>query len=77
MLVAEEKALLEANKALHRKVLELEVSNRILVQRTEAVISFQEIGQTLINSASLVDLASRICLRRFMRFRTIVVYFNR
>ena len=79
MLVAEEKALLEANKALHRKVLELEVSNRILVQRTEAVISFQEIGQTLINSASLVDLASRICryTRDLCGSDRIVVYFNR
>ena len=79
MLVAEEKALLESNKALHRKVLELEVSNRILVQRTEAVISFQEIGQTLINSASLVDLASRICryTRDLCGSDRIVVYFNR
>ena len=79
MLVAEEKALLEANNALQRKVLELEVSNHILVQRTEAVISFQEIGQALINSASLSELASRICryTRDLCGAERIVVYFHR
>ncbi|MBI4926347.1 MAG: SpoIIE family protein phosphatase [Anaerolineae bacterium] len=61
MLEAEEKALMEANSAMQRKVLELEVSNRLLVQRTEAMISFQEIGQALTMSNSLMELAARIC----------------
>ncbi len=79
MLVSEEKALLEANNALQRKVLELEVSNRILVQRTEAMISFQEIGQTLINSASLVDVARRVCryTRDLCGADRVAVYFQR
>ncbi len=79
MLEAEEKALVEANQTLQRKVLELEVSNRLLVQRTEAMISFQEIGQTLINSTSLVDLANRISryTRDLCGADRSVVYFQR
>jgi len=61
ILELEEKALKEANAALQRKVLELEVSNRLLVQRTEAIISFQEIARTLIQSTSLAELAQRVC----------------
>lgn len=79
LLEAEEKALVEANHALQRKVLELEVSNRLIVQRTEALISLQEIGQTLIHSNSLSDLAQRLC--RFTREQCgaerSAVYFNR
>ena len=61
ILEVEEKALKEANAALQRKVLELEVSNRLLVQRTEAIISFQEIARTLIQSINLTELAQRVC----------------
>ncbi len=79
MLEAEEKALVEANKALQRKVLELEVSNRLIVQRTEALVSFQEVGQALIHSNSLFDLAQRLC--RFTREQCgadrSAVFFNR
>ena len=79
MLEAEEKALVEANQNLRQKVLELEVTNRLLIQRTEAMISFQEIGQTLIRSANLYELANRICryTRDLCGADLAVVYFNR
>ncbi len=79
MLEAEEKALREANQSLRGKILELEISNRLLIQRTEAMISFQEIGQTLIRSANLYELANRICryTRDLCGADLAVVYFNR
>lgn len=63
MLTASERALSESNSALSRKLFELEASNRVLVQRTEALISLQDLGQALISSTELRDLASRICRR--------------
>jgi len=63
MLTASEKALTTANSALSRKLLELEASNRVLVQRTEVLMSLEDLGQALISSAPLTDLAGRICRR--------------
>jgi serine phosphatase RsbU (regulator of sigma subunit) len=63
LLAAEESALSEANAALRRKVVELEAANSVLQQRTEALISLQDIGQALISSADLYDLADRVCRR--------------
>ena len=61
LLTASESALVDANTALERKLVELEAANRVLQQRTEALISLQDIGQALITSASLDDLAIRVC----------------
>jgi serine phosphatase RsbU (regulator of sigma subunit) len=61
LLTASERALREANMALERKLAQLEAANRVLQQRTEALVSLQDIGQALITSASLYDLADRVC----------------
>lgn len=61
LLTAEEHALSEVNAALQRKVVELEAANRVLQQRTEALISLQDIGQALTSTAGLRDLAARVC----------------
>jgi serine phosphatase RsbU (regulator of sigma subunit) len=63
LLLAQEQALGQANTALQLKLAELEAANRVLKQRTQALISLQEIGQTLISSTDLDDLAARICRR--------------
>ena len=61
LLSASERALAESNAALARKLAELEAANRVLQQRTEALISLHDIGQTLITSTDLDDLAARVC----------------
>jgi serine phosphatase RsbU (regulator of sigma subunit) len=63
LLLASEQALAETNATLERKLVELEAANRVLQQRTEALVSLQDIGQTLITSTDLADLAHRICQR--------------
>ena len=61
LFTAEEQALAEANAAFARKLAELEAANRVLQQRTGALISLEDIGQTLITTTSLDDLAGRVC----------------
>jgi serine phosphatase RsbU (regulator of sigma subunit) len=61
LLAAGDRALGEANAALRRKVVELEAANRVLQQRTEALISLQGMGQALISSADLNELSARVC----------------
>jgi serine phosphatase RsbU (regulator of sigma subunit) len=60
LLSASERALSEANQELARKLAELEAANRVLAQRTESLISLQEIAETLISSNELDELARRI-----------------
>jgi serine phosphatase RsbU (regulator of sigma subunit) len=61
LLAASERALADTNAALERKLAELEAANRVLQGRTEALISLQGIGQALITSTGLDDLAARVC----------------
>ncbi len=61
LLNASERALGEANAALERKLAELEAANRVLEQRTEALISLQDLGQALIAAADLRELSFRVC----------------
>lgn len=61
LLTASERALADANAAMERKIAELEAAYRVLQQRTEALISLQHIGQVLISSVDLNDLADRVC----------------
>lgn len=61
-LVASERALSEANQALTLKLAEIEAANRVLQQRTESLISLQEMATTLVSTTDLDHLASRICL---------------
>ncbi|GAB4460308.1 MAG: hypothetical protein Kow00120_28050 [Anaerolineae bacterium] len=59
--VASERAMAEANAAVERKLVELEAANRVLEQRTRALVSLQEFGQALISSTDLDELAARVC----------------
>jgi serine phosphatase RsbU (regulator of sigma subunit) len=61
LLASSEQALAKANIALEAKLAELEAAHRVLEQRTEALISLQSIGQALITSTSLDELAGRLC----------------
>jgi serine phosphatase RsbU (regulator of sigma subunit) len=63
MLTASESALKKSNAAMERKLFELEAANRVLQQRTEALVSLQDVGQALISSTDLEDLANRVCRR--------------
>jgi serine phosphatase RsbU (regulator of sigma subunit) len=63
LFAANERALAEANAALRSKLAEIEAANRVLQQRTEALISLYDIGQALITSAELDDLGARVCRR--------------
>jgi sigma-B regulation protein RsbU (phosphoserine phosphatase) len=61
LLVSTEKVMLESRMALERRLVELKATNRVLQQRTEALISLETIGQALIASTSLGELAGRLC----------------
>ena len=63
LLASSEQALARANRTLEAKLAELEAAGRVLEQRTAALISLQEIGQALIASTSLDELAGRLCRR--------------
>jgi sigma-B regulation protein RsbU (phosphoserine phosphatase) len=61
LLVLSEQAMDDARLALERRLAELEAANRVLHQRTEALISLESIGQALIESRSLAELAAQLC----------------
>ena len=61
LLSASEHALVETRRDLTRRELELEAANRVLQQRTEALVSLEGIGQALITSAGLDELAAQLC----------------
>jgi serine phosphatase RsbU (regulator of sigma subunit) len=63
LLTASEHAFKETKATLERKVFELEAANLVLKQRTEALISLQTMGQFLIHSTDLENLAQQICRR--------------
>ena len=79
LLTASERALSQANQALQRKLVELEAANRVLEQRTEALISLQDVGQALISAAGLEDLANRVCrhTRELCGADRVVLYYLR
>ncbi len=61
LLSASERALTDANATLERKLAELKSANRVLQQRTTALISLQDMSQALITSTALPDLVQRVC----------------
>jgi len=61
LLTASERALAESRSILERKIIELETANRVLQNRTAELVSLQEIGQALIGSKTLRDLARQVC----------------
>jgi serine phosphatase RsbU (regulator of sigma subunit) len=61
LLSASDTALTEATSTLERRVIEIETANKVLQQRTEALVSLQQIGNALITSTNLQELAGRVC----------------
>jgi sigma-B regulation protein RsbU (phosphoserine phosphatase) len=61
LLAAGEQALLTAKGELELRLAELEAANRVLQQRTEALIALEGIGQALIASTTLEELAGQLC----------------
>jgi serine phosphatase RsbU (regulator of sigma subunit) len=61
LLESSQRAYAENNHALRLKLLELETSNRVLQQRTEALISLERLGSELIGSGSLEDIGRSVC----------------
>jgi serine phosphatase RsbU (regulator of sigma subunit) len=61
LLASSERAWAESNAALQRKLIELEAANRVLQQRTEALISLERLGAALISTVELRDLANAVC----------------
>jgi len=59
-LLAREAALAETVGAHERNLTTLEAANRVLQQRTRSLVSLQEIGQALLKSADIKDLAGRV-----------------
>ncbi|HZW02421.1 MAG TPA: GAF domain-containing SpoIIE family protein phosphatase, partial [Anaerolineaceae bacterium] len=61
MFTASEQALTRANRAFQSKLVQLEAANRVLTQRTDALISLHDLSLALVGSTGLEDLAARIC----------------
>ncbi|MFN2195298.1 MAG: SpoIIE family protein phosphatase [Anaerolineales bacterium] len=62
-LVASENSLGETTAALRRRVVELEAANLVLQQRTEQLISLENLSQLLIESDDLLGLAKKLTRR--------------
>ncbi len=58
---ASEQQLSGSAAATQSRVLQLEAANKVMQQRTEALVSLQDMAQALISSTSLDDLANRVC----------------
>jgi serine phosphatase RsbU (regulator of sigma subunit) len=54
-------ALSQSNRRLQQKLVELEAANRVLEQRTEVLISFQDMSLRLITTTDLREVAGRLC----------------
>jgi serine phosphatase RsbU (regulator of sigma subunit) len=61
LLAASERDLIEASSAQERQVAEMEAANRVLQQRTEALIALEGVGQALSASTGLDELAAQLC----------------
>ncbi len=63
LFTSSERALAESNVELKHKLAQLEAASVVMQQRTEALISLQDISHSLVTSAGLADLAARVCRR--------------
>lgn len=61
LLAAAEQTEAEARAALEPRLAELAAANRVLQQRTEALIALEGIGQALSTAAGLGELAAQLC----------------
>jgi serine phosphatase RsbU (regulator of sigma subunit) len=79
LVAAGDRTAVESQHALQRKVLELETSNRVLQQRTEALISLEQLGSALITSTDLSELAATVCrlARNLCGAERAILYFLR
>ncbi len=60
LLTAREETLDETARALQRKLAEMEAANKVLAQRTEALIALQDVSQALSASTQLDEIAGRV-----------------
>jgi len=60
-LLSLESVLAAKSNIYERKQAELEAANRVLTQRTRSLISLRELGQAMVTSDDLQDLANRVC----------------
>lgn len=60
-LVSSQQTLDKANQALGSRLTELQSAHQVLQRRTAALVSFQAMGQALLSSTDLHDLAHRVC----------------
>ncbi len=58
-----ERSLINENLAHKRKLFELGSAHEVLMQRTKALISLENMSQQMVASTSLADLSMRICRR--------------
>jgi len=63
LLTTREGELTGSNIALQNKLVELEAAHRVLLNRTEVLVSLQEMTQALTSSVNLADLSNRVCQR--------------
>ncbi len=61
LLTASETALADLNTRLQQKLAQLESANRVLEERTRALITLQGISHSLLGSTSLTGLGHRVC----------------
>jgi sigma-B regulation protein RsbU (phosphoserine phosphatase) len=61
LLQHSERAFQETRNALESRIVQLEAAHRVLEQRTEALITLQTVGQAMITSTDLADLARHLC----------------
>ncbi len=61
LFAASERELLAANAQLNRRLAELEAAQRVMQQRTNALIALQELGQAMIAASEPEALAAQIC----------------
>ena len=60
LLVASQRTLSSANAELNQRVAQLEAGQRVLTQRTQSLVSLQEVAQALISSTELEELAEQL-----------------
>lgn len=60
LLTASEQALRTTNVELHKRLAELEAAHRVMKQRTDSLVSLEDIARSLITLTELNDLANRI-----------------
>ncbi|NUM45282.1 MAG: SpoIIE family protein phosphatase [Anaerolineales bacterium] len=61
LLASLERTQTETKTTLERKLLELQTANRVLEQRTQELISLENVGQTLLSTTDMHTLATVAC----------------